>query len=87
MTDSKPFDRRSDISSKLFVGIMTAILTAVFLGALGISVRASEINNMQEVRLSRVEYFMENQNRLNEKLEKWIDQVRYPKLTTGGILK
>lgn len=80
MTELRPFDRRADVSQKLFVGIMTAVLTTIFLGVLGIGVRASEINQMQDVRLTRVEYFVENQNRLNEKMEKLIDSIRFNKL-------
>lgn len=69
-------DRRQDVGSKMFIGIVTAILTTIFLGALGISIRSSEMNNMQEVRLAKLEVFAENQNNLNKKMEDLIDELR-----------
>ena len=70
---------KPEISQKLFVGILTAVLTTIFLGALGLGIRANEVNNIQEISLARIDLFMETQNRLNDKLEKLIDQLRFQK--------
>ena len=68
---------KTENSQKLTIGIVTAVLTSIFLGALGLGVRANETNNFQEVRLAKIELFVETQNRLNDKLEKLVDQLRF----------
>ena len=69
MSDTvKSVDRRSDVGQKMFVGIITAVLTTVFMGALGMSMRGVEMNHGLELRMVKVEVFIANQDRLNERL-------------------
>lgn len=71
--EEKKFDRRNDVGNKLFIGILTAVLTTVFLGSLGLGIRAYELGNKHEVRISVMENFIYRQDRLNEKWEAWLD--------------
>ena len=64
----KTVDRRSDVGQKMFIGITTAILTTVFMGALGMSIRGLELNHGLELRMVKIEVFIANQDRLNERL-------------------
>jgi hypothetical protein len=68
MSEPKTYDRRSDVGSKVTTGIVTAILTSVFLGALGMSIRQEEKGHLMDVRIVKVEVFIANQDRLNERL-------------------
>lgn len=70
-------DRRSDVGPKIAAGVITAVLTTIFLGSLGLSIRANELNQIQEVRIAKVEVFLVNQDRLNAKLEKIVDEIRF----------
>lgn len=61
----------------MFIGIISAILTTVFLGSLGLSLKANEVNNSQEVRLGKFQMFMENQDKLNIKMDSILDSLRF----------
>ena len=74
MSSQTPMDRRSDVGSKMFLGIVTALLSAVFLGTLGISIRATEMNYMQETKIALLEGFAQRQDKLNDKLEQVADR-------------
>ena len=80
MSDEKAVDRRSDVGGKMFVGVLTAVLSAIFLGTLGMSVRAVEMNYLQDTRLSLLEGFASRQDKLNEKLEKMADRLLIPEV-------
>jgi hypothetical protein len=67
-------------NQKLAIGIISTVATTIFLGALGLSVRATEINSMQEVRLARIEDFIARQDRINEKLEGLIERLRHERV-------
>jgi hypothetical protein len=43
-------------------------MTSVFLGALGMSIRNSELSHNLDVRIVKVEVFIANQDRLNERM-------------------
>ena len=61
-------DRRNDVGQKVFLSILTAVLTTIFLGSLGLGVRNYEINNRQDISIERFNGFMETQVELNRKL-------------------
>lgn len=68
-------DRRADVGQKMFIGIITAVLTTIFVGALGISLRSMEKGHDLELRVVKLEVFIVNQDKLNDKLSKLLDRV------------
>ena len=65
---AESMDRRQDVGQKMFLGIITSILTTIFIASLGLSIRNYEINNSQDISIDRFIHFMESQSRLNDKL-------------------
>ena len=85
----RSYDRRQDVGQKMFIAILTAIITTIFLGVLGMSIRNYEKSNTMEIRLVKVELIVQNQNELNKKLtdflesgERWMLQQKYKQ---GGV--
>ena len=58
-------DRRNDIGQKMFIGIVTAILTTIFVGALGLGIRAYEKDGIHDIEIALLKQTMINQDRLN----------------------
>ena len=56
------------MGQKVFLSILTAVLTTIFLWSLGLGVRNYEINNRQDISIERFNGFMETQVELNRKL-------------------
>ena len=56
------------MGQKLFIGILTAVLSTVFLGTLGLSVTGMQKDHDLELRVVQIEQFIKNQDRLNIKL-------------------
>lgn len=75
MGDKEVYDRRQDVGQKMFVGILTAVLTTIFIGSLGLSIRAGEKNHALELRVVKLEVFVANQDRLNIKLDKILSRI------------
>ena len=84
MTEPRAYDRRQDVGQKLFIGIVTAILTTVFLATLSLGWQNYERQNKIEVRLVQVEVFVRNQDRLNQKLTNFLESGYYTKYKQGG---
>lgn len=70
----RQYDRRADVGQKIYIGIITAILSTVFLGALGMSIKNSDALHNIDVRVVKLEQFTDNQNRLNMKLDTFVDR-------------
>lgn len=68
MSRVKLVDRRADQGSKMFLVIVSSILTTIFLGSLGLGIRNYEINNRQDISLTEMKFYMKNQDILNMKL-------------------
>ena len=68
-------DRRNDVLPKLFMVVLGSILSAIFIGSLGISIRANEMNYLQETRIALLEGFADRQDKLNDKLEAIADRL------------
>lgn len=73
MAEEVRIDRRQDVGQKMFIAIVSAILTTIFLGSLGLGFRAYEKGNTHEVRITVLEEFAKGQARLNEKLDKLLE--------------
>ena len=56
------------MGQKLFVGILTAVLSTIFLGTLGLSVTGMQKDHDLEIRVVQIEQFIRNQDRLNVKI-------------------
>ena len=67
-------ERRDDVGQKVFIGIITAVLTTIFISSLGFSIRAYEIGNVHEVRLAKIDSYIDSQEKLNLRLEKFLDK-------------
>lgn len=66
--DKNGVERRQDVGQKMFVAILTSVLTTLFLGSLGMGIRNYEINNRQDIDLTKIGVYMKNQDILNGKL-------------------
>lgn len=67
------FDRRNDVGAKMFYAIISAILTTFFVGGLTLSVRNYEIANKHDTRIALLEQCVINQNKLNEKFDRFLE--------------
>jgi hypothetical protein len=87
MTDNgkdKFIDRRQDVGQKMFVAIVSAILTTVLVSVLSLGWRNYERSNIIEIRVVQLEAFARNQDTLNKKLtdflesgERWMLQQKF----------
>lgn len=77
-------ERRVDVGQKIYIGIITAVLSAIFLGALGMSIRGVEKDHDLELRVVQVEQFVRNQDKLNQKLTDFLESGYY-RNGNGGL--